>query len=280
MKVCFIYDPWDNEKTLGIYKKMTPGRSGVWKDLVAVTDEKEADWCVVVDDTKREMNPDRTLYVGAHPYMPGYEGYRDLSRHKHKLDLKDTFGFGEWWLDYDYDYLSALEPMEKTKDCCYIVSNSTGGYGREERKQLARQMNGQIDVFGRISGVGGGHLGVTDNDGGNHTWGKEDVLSRYRYSVEVDVGATRNYFSERVFDSLLMWCMPLYWGSTNLEEYLPKESFSYIDIRGNGKDILEICKSGVRERNIEAIREARRRLLNEYHIFARAHAYLSNHPIH
>ena len=279
IKCCFIYEAWDNQKTLDVYRKMTPKSSGIWKDLVAVTDEKEADWCVVVDDTTRCMNPDRTLYVSAHPYMPGYEGYRDLSNKKHKLDNKSTFGFGEWWLKYDYDYLSALEPMEKSKDCCWIVSNSVGGYGRERRKSLAKELNGQIDIFGRIQGCGAGALGSSENDGGNHTWGKEDVLSKYRYSVEVDVGPCRNYFSERIFDSLLMWCMPLVWGSTNVEEYLPKDSFSYIDIYGTGKDILEISKSDVRERNLGAIREARQLLLNKYNLFPRAYDYISNHTV-
>lgn len=277
MKVCFIYDHWNNEKTLSLYKKMTPQSSGVWKDLVAVTEERDADWCVVVDDTQRCMNPDKTLYMSAHPYMAGYEGYRDLSQKKHKLDNKETFGFGEWWLKYDYDYLSSLEPMEKFKDCCWIISNSVGGYGRERRKELAKQLNGQIDVFGRIKGVGAGKLGVEDNDGGNHTWGKEDVLAKYRYSVEVDVGLCRNYFSERIFDSLLMWCMPLVWGATNIEEYLPRDSFRYIDIYGSGKDILEISKTNAREQSLEAIREARNLLLNKYNIFARSYDYIKAH---
>jgi hypothetical protein len=120
-------------------------------------------------------------------------------------------------------------------------------------------------------------LGSSHNDGGDHTWGKEDVLEKYRYSVEVDVGETRNYFSERVFDSLLMWCMPLCWGSTNIEEYLPKNSFRYIDIYGGGGDILEIIKTDVRERNLDAIREARNLLLNKYQIFARSYDYIQQH---
>jgi hypothetical protein len=73
--------------------------------------------------------------------------------------------------------------------------------------------------------------------------------------------------------------MPLIWGATNVEEYLPKDSFSYIDIYGTGKDILGISKSDVRERNLGAIREARQLLLNKYQLFARVHEFLSNHPV-
>lgn len=279
MKVCFIYDPWPNEKTLGVYKKMTPQSSGIWKDMVAVTDQNEADWCVVVDDTTRQMNPDRTLYVSAHPYMDGYEGYRDLSKKKHKLDNKETFGFGEWWLDYSYDELIAMEPPTKDKKCCWIISDSVGGYGRERRKELAKQLNGQVDIYGRIKGVGAGPLGSHEHDGGNHCWGKEDVLQRYKYSVEVDVGPCRNYFSERVFDSLLMWCLPLCWGCTNLDRFLPRDSFRLIDIYGSGKDILEISKTDAWEKSLPAIREARSLLLNKYQLFARVHEYLSNHSV-
>lgn len=264
MKVCFIYSPETNEQFLEIIKKMTPGSSGKWKDMEAVTDITKADWYVVIDDTPLSLPEERTLYMSAHPYIEGYSGYRDQSSHKHKLDLKDTFGFGEWWLKYDYDYLSSFKKPDKQKDICFIVSNAEGDYGRTRRKCFASLLSTQgVNVYGRIKGVGNGEL----KSGEGYWFGKEDVLSEHAYSVEVDVGITSNYFSERVFDSILMWCKPLYWGGDNLQKYLPNGSFQYIDIY---KDKLPV----VEPIDYSAIEEARDLLLNKYQLWARAYEYI------
>jgi len=273
MKVCFIYPGWSNEKTLSLYKKMTPGSSGVWKDMVGVTSIEEADYCVIIDYTEQKVPPEKAIYVGAHPYMPRYSGYHNFDSKDcvAKLDLQYTFGFGEWWLKYGYDYLSKLEPVEKTKNICCIMSNNEGIYGQLQRKIFIRQFSKRtnVHIYGRIKDIGNGVLGSIDTDGGNHTHVKEPILGENRYSIEVDVGFTKHYFSERVFDSLLMWCMPLYWGSTNVEDYLPENSFRYINIYGDGSDILKIVENGEREKNLSSIAEARHLLLNKYQIWAR-----------
>ena len=267
MKVCFVYDPEPNERYLQILSKMTPNRSGVWKDMVGVSRIEEADWCVVIDKTNQNVPLDRTVFVSAHPIMLNYHGYVDNTDKPHRLDNAETFGFGEWWLSYDYDYLSNLKPMDKTKDICCIMSNTGGGWGRDQRKQFARSFGDKINLYGRIEG--GVELGENTPD--KYWFGKEPVLAEHRYSIEVDVGVCKNYFSERFFDSLLMWCMPLYWGCNNVHEFIPKEAFKYIDIYGDGSDIFGV------ERNLEAIAEARDLLLNKYQIWGRVYGYIKNH---
>lgn len=278
MKVCFIYESWDNEKTLNVYRKMTPKCNGKWKDMEAVTDEKEADWFVVIDDTRKNLPDDRTLYISAHPQMNGYIGYVDQDKRTHKLDAKDTFGFGEWWLNYDYDYLSAMRFPRKTKTACCIMSNAQGEYGRTRRKEFAKLIQDRVNVYGRIQGVGHGELGANTKD--TYWFGKEDVLRDHRYSVEIDVGLTKNYFSERVFDSLLMWCMPLYWGGTNVQDYLPTRSFRYIDIYSSGEDIDKFLEEDPWFSCLPEIEEARQLLLNKYQVWPRVYEYISNHPLH
>lgn len=275
MNVCFIYDPETNERYLEIIRKMTPNRSGVWKDMVAVTDESKADWFVVIDSTTKNVPDDRTLYISAHPFIDGYSGYTDLSTKKHKLDLKETFGFGEWWVKHDYDFLKSMPCPKKEKDICYILSNAGGQFGRDRRKEFAVLLERRgVSVAGRIKGVGHGELGT--NTPTSYWFGKEDMLSQHKYSVEVDVGTTKNYFSERFFDSLLMWCMPLCWGCDNIHEYIPKESFRYIDIYGNGDDVIKHTNSGEWERSIWAIAEARYLLLDKYQLWARAYNYIKS----
>jgi ABC-type oligopeptide transport system substrate-binding subunit len=54
-----------------------------------------------------------------------------------------------------------------------------------------------------------------------------------------------------------------------LSEFFPENSFVEIDIENPNihKQIREVISSNRREENIEAIAEARRRLLNEYQIW-------------
>jgi len=267
MKVCFVYDPESNETYLNILSKMTPNRSGKWKDMVGVSKIEEADWCVVIDKTTQRVPLDRTVFVSAHPYMHGYNGYINNLDKPHRLDNQETYGFGEWWLSYDYDYLSKLELPEKTEEVCCIMSNSGGGYGREERKEFAKKIENQIHLYGRIQGAGLGELGTNTPD--SYWFGKEDVLRKYKYSIEIDHGPCKNYFSERLFDSLLMWCKPLYWGGENIENFLPKESFQYIDIFADKIPELEPI-------NYKAIAEARDLLLNKYQIWAWVYKYLKS----
>jgi len=71
-----------------------------------------------------------------------------------------------------------------------------------------------------------------------------------------------------------MWCMPLYWGGTNVEDFLPADSFRYIDINGDGSDVMDIVNSDFREKHLDAIAEARDLLLNKYQIWPRLHSVI------
>lgn len=280
VKVCFIYDGETNERYLEILKKMTPNRSGIWKNLIGVTKVSEADWCVVIDSTTQSVPLDRTLFMSAHPCIEGYESYKNHDDKPHKLDLKYTFGFGEWWINYDYDTLSNLEPITKTKQLCCILSNAEGRPDHYRRKKYMERFCDKhpIDLYGRIVPTGQmvkyykGTLGV--NASTTYWFGKEDVLKQYKYALEFDNGQCLHYFSERVFDDLLLWTMPIIAiGGTNIEEYLPKNCFRYVDISKDGDDVWDIVNSNFYD--LEAISEARNLLLNKYQIWARTYEYIN-----
>ena len=83
-----------------------------------------------------------------------------------------------------------------------------------------------------------------------------------------DVGPTKNYLSERFYDALLMWAKPIYFGSTNVHEFMPQGSFEQINIL----DLNETDKviNIIKEQPIDykAIKEARDLLLNKYQLWA------------
>ena len=63
--------------------------------------------------------------------------------------------------------------------------------------------------------------------------------------------------------------MPIYWGCTNLSEYLPENSYVQIDIEDPNAayHVSRIIESDLREANIDAIAEARERILDRYQIW-------------
>jgi len=283
IKVCFIYDGYSNEHNLKVYSKMTPNRSGIFKGIVGTANEAEADFFCVVDDTSHNIDRSRTIYMSAHPYVNSeFTAYKDTRKYNNHalavLNSEETFGFGEWWIEHTYDELVNMQPMAKKEKLSCIMSD-TNGFGRTERKEFVRRLvkRRPFPVYGRINpqGLGDCYKGQLGNyNPPTEYWqGKETVLKDSEYSIEVDHGPCKGYFSERFFDSMLMWNCPLYWGGTTVHEYMPEGSFHYIDIMGNGDDVLEYIEQ---PRNMEAIREGRDLLLNKYQIWGRVWEIIKN----
>jgi hypothetical protein len=298
IRVAFLQDDNSAARTLEIYSKMTPGRKGVWKDLVGVTDLNEADFVVVIDNTtenlRKQLIPEKTIYVGAHPYNHMYYRCYDNVKCVAKLDQRDTFGFGEWWLDEDYDTLSALKPPSKTKDLSCILSNERDTDTHRKRIEFmvnfCNKYSDRLDLYGRIhprmgeESLNKSFKGVLGVDKGNPNWainywfGKSPALLPYRHSIELCVITNGNYWGERFFDSMLMWCLPLYYGGVNLERYLPINSFKYIDVedKSTPEHIISIIDSDFRDQHIKDIAEARDLMLNKYQIWPRVKSVIDS----
>jgi len=268
---------WDSpEDTLKSFARMTPGSSCKWKDMEATLDADEADWIVVIDKVNQSFPAEKTIYIGSHPpnISNHYSNYADVSCAA-SLDLADTLGFNEWWIQHSYDELVDMLPPKKTKDLIAIHSNKTSrGYHTMRRAWLERFCNqhpldfelyGWIEPWGSLAKYYKGQLG--DNTPDSYWFGKEDVYQAARYAIELDTGPCYHYFSERFLDAMLLWCMPIYWGSYNVHDYLPAESFRYLKIDGNGSDVIDIVATDFRESNLDAMAEARNLLLNKYQIW-------------
>ena len=301
IKVCFLQSEWDNQKVLDTYKKMTPHCMGKWKNIIGVTSIEDADYCVIIDYSIHEdkIPGYKKIYIGAHP--TSCEGYKcfDTKECVAKLDLRDTPGFCEWWLKADYDTLSAMKPPIKTKNLSCIISNQRlYDYHKKRIKFLnnfCSKYPNQIDVYGRIqptkneTAISNCYKGVagTKNNAKNYLntywYGKKKALQLYRYSLEFDMGASpqmgkcENYFSERFLDSMLLWTMPIYYGGTNIDKYLPRNSFVYLDIfNDSSKKIMDIISSDFREQHLKDITDARDLLLNKWQLWAKIHTVLNN----
>lgn len=288
MKIAFVGNSEPPQRLLELFRKFTPGRTGCWGQLQGVDNYKDADVFGVIDWLPQGLGIDETkcVFLGAHP--PTMQAYRNMSNYKgiKMYDLKHTIGFLEWWLDYDYDYLSNLKPNNKSFKLGAIVSNAdTQSYHQARLTWLNRFANTNpkdFDLYGRIKPSGRlkdyyrgacGSLdprGAAASGGNNHMQGKELAYSLHKYMLEFDATG-EHYFSERVLDCILMWSMPLYWGGSGLHKYIPENSFRYIDINKNGEDVLEIINSNFYEEHLEDLAKARDILLNELQLWPRIH---------
>lgn len=265
--------------------RQTPGKSGVWGNCrFTVNGDGPFDYVVVYEgagcDLTVDVPPARTLFLSGEPmnvkrYPEGF--VRQFGtiitsdpalKHPHALVSQTALpwhygiktaqpdSYGE---ALDYDALSTYHPA-KTRKISVICSNKT--MTPEHRRRLAfvtalkAALGDELDVFGR------GFREIDD---------KAEVLAPYQYHVALENSDYADYWTEKIADPLLGRAFPFYWGCTNLESYLPADSFVRVDINDGEKSAAIIRKAiadNVAEKNQAASEQARQMILNTYNVFA------------
>lgn len=265
---------------------MTPNRSGKWKDMIAVTDPFAADFVAIMDGENCPIPHDRAIYYGEHPdCLPAFRRWENKQALV-KLPLDKYLNPGEWWIDYDYDTISKMPYPQKNKKlfCSCTLKTSAEMYLKRVRflEKIAPKYSG-LELYGRpkanytrnpiLNKYHKGELGNVNISReqagmGLHTTGKE-IIRDYKYSLEFDNGLTTNYFSERFYDALFMWTMPVYWGSSNVHQFIPENAFRYVDLDNPSEvdRIIKLAESDFAEKHIEDMSRARDLLLNKYQIW-------------
>ena len=109
---------------------------------------------------------------------------------------------------------------------------------------------------------------------------KADALDGFRYHLVIENHIAPHHWTEKLADAFLGLTLPFYYGCPNALEYFPAESFFAIDIREPDaavRRIGEAIADGEFERRLPAIREARRRVLEEYNLFAVIARHVEQH---
>lgn len=114
----------------------------------------------------------------------------------------------------------------------------------------------EMDVYGR---------GIRPMDD------KAEAIDAYCYHLAVENYMGRNHWTEKLADPYLGLALPFYAGCPNAADYFPPESFIPVDIYRED-DSIETIKKVIRDNEytarLPALLEARRRVLEEYNIFA------------
>lgn len=251
-------------------------------------DERDYDWLIVYDELPRTQDP------GSHP---GYESLACSQKNTLLITTEPSsikyyhrnytgqFGWvltsqAEWALPHprriysqpalrwfyraelplSFEHLRSNLPNEKAKTISTVLSNKKQRHTLHHRRYHfihdLKDRLPQLEIFGR------GLRPVID---------KSEALDSFKYHITIENFIGPHHWTEKLSDAFLGACLPFYAGCTNATDYFPPESFIPIDIHDTKeaeKIISKAIQNNEYEKRLPYIKEARRRVLEEYNLFA------------
>ncbi len=264
------------------YENCTPGNSGVWDEVYFTTNPIPAcDYAVVIHRTpdwvtELDCPPEHLWFAHFEPPIDFWQGINLDNDRYAKVFTTDpnlrgsryvhTNPLHKWMVKQDYDSLSRGRVPEKNRNCSWIMRNVQIFPGHQARQKFLNRITGQIDfdLFGR------GYEYLDD---------KWDGLAPYRYSFVIENHQNDFYWTEKIMDSFLAWTMPIYFGARKITDFFPAEALIQIELDDPNAvvKIKDAIAHNMWAKNLNAIREARRRVLNEHHILAKLAHYIKAH---
>ena len=281
MKKIFFAPNWGltPEQMISDYVKQTPGESGSWNNIVAVTNPKDADYLIIQDNCDRSLfshfeKEKRLYFVREALDSTSVNEYSDTKRYSYRDDVHDNcFLWVKWHyinmpcgVNKTYDELIAEDtnPYDKSKLLSCIQSNKTMTEGHRLRYNfLVDFMNNNSDLLDLYGSINFKNKELKNDD-------KFYALSNYKYCLAFDnQDKFKNLFATQFTDSILYWTVPIYWGGADLDRFFPKESFIQIDIRkpNEMERVIDIIQNDDYKSRLPAIKEARELILNKYNMW-------------
>jgi FkbM family methyltransferase len=274
-----IHMPWP-------WFRQTPNGDGKWGSLTFLLDDPdyEADWLVVYDEppagltTRLPLNR-RILFITEPPGMKTYDrsylkqfgtvvsafrppGYRGRIVQRQPA-LPWHYGVDMRARDYANSAMGWSElagEKEKSKDISVICSNKAILPHHRARlafvERLKERLGDRVDIFGR---------------GFNEIGDKAEAIAPYRYHIALENNVIDHFWTEKLADAWLGDSYPIFAGCSNAADYFDPSGFAEIDIRDPDRAIDRIeavVASGAWHAHRDAIRENRRRVMNEHNVFA------------
>lgn len=126
-----------------------------------------------------------------------------------------------WYVNRSFQDLNSAPPPEKIRPCCWITSGIDRTANHRQRLtflKLLRDSGLEFDLYGR-------NLPDGSNSGGELK-NKWHGMAPYHYNLAIENYAGNDwYVSEKLWDALLAWCLPIYYGGSAADRLIPPESF-------------------------------------------------------
>lgn len=273
------------------WRRYFPQEDGIWKGCQFLFDRQEEnyDWLVVYDDlapmpgqTPGEASEplrckkENTLLITTEPSSIKSYGRSYVGQFGHVLTTQPFWALPHprrhWQHTANHWYYggSATAPMAREK----LLRGPSGktalisimGSPKAQKHTLHAQrfaftqriqeLLPEIDVLGK------GFRLVAD---------KAEALDPYKYHIALENHVSPHHMTEKLPDAFLGRCLPFYAGAPNATDYFPEGSFVAIDINDPEQAAVLVRKAIAEswyEDRLPLINEARRRVIEEHHVFA------------
>jgi hypothetical protein len=170
-----------------------------------------------------------------------------------------------WYVDRPFPELDRGPIPEKLRSCSWVTSGISRTVHHRQRlaflKRL-RESNLEFDLYGRDLPTWANGQGIIAN--------KWHAMAPYYYNLAIENYAENDwYVSEKLWDALLSWCLPIYYGGTAADRLLPPGSFLRLpSLDAEGVNFIQTvtCSPDAWYAAKEAIAEARQIILHKLNL--------------
>ncbi len=285
IRVKFLTKHPDRDVT-AIWQDFFPGQKTIWGRcrFIFDRDDRNYDWLVVYDDLPAVQGErhtlweevlacprERTMLLTTEPATIKVYGQGFINQFGWVLTSQEPWVIRHPGAIYSqtgmvrfyhgtHDEISQHPPEHKTALISTVCSNKQQTHTLHQHRYLftqkLKQALPELEIFGH---------------GVRYVEHKNEALDSFRCHIAIENHVCLHHWTEKLADSFLGMCLPLYHGAPNAVDYFPPESFIPINIH-NFEESLARIQQAIRdneyERRLPAIREARRLVLDRYSTFA------------
>ncbi len=186
---------------------------------------------IKLKDRLQNISPDRTVFLLREPPLTevihhNINHYNQAKPYAAYISGPDDYAPQPaympaiWYISNSFEELDQLPPPTKQKSCSWITSGIDRTANHRDRLsflKLIHESKVECDFYGR----------------GLPTWAQAGPINNkwygmapYYYNLAIENYAENDwYVSEKLWDSLLSWCLPIYYGGSAADKLLPPGSF-------------------------------------------------------
>ena len=208
------------------------------------------------------------FYKNAQPYCGYISGPDDYAPNPNYMPAI-------WYHPNSFRDLNEMPPPPKERTCSWITSGISRTANHRKRLQFIQMLKSsgiQFDLYGRGLPAEAQSNGELKN--------KWHGMAPYYYNLAIENYAENDwYVSEKLWDSLLAWCLPIYYGGSAADKLLPPGSFlrlPSLDEKGLAyiQEVMATPDAWYAAK--EAIAEARQVILHQLNLLEWVSNYVKN----
>jgi hypothetical protein len=280
IKIKILCDWTSNHQIREDYNRLSKGNY-TWNNIKMVTENE--DYTIIINSTKEKFEPKKSILLRMEPLMEthtwrGFWANPPENYFLHICFHKNEHNNLEWHLSKTYTQLSTMTitknpELDNVVSC--VLSEKYFDPGHIRRIDFVKFAEKQhpFHVFGS------NRWNYINYKGSLPYLMKDNGIFPYKYHFNVENHSYDNNFTEKIVDAILGECLIFYNGCTNIEKFIDERAFVKLSLSNFPQD-LETIQRAIREdwhsQRLPYIREAKKKILNEYQFFPRIEKLLTS----